>query len=285
MSITKADIHTAVLNRIRACGVAVNDMDGELVETLQDLSQQGRFLETSSDVTTVDGTATATAPTGCLSVKSAWISGGNPLDEISYNDYLQKIKNQTKSVTATYDYTGGTVELMLSGSTNDFEGLAVGDYVRITNTGTSSNMTIGSYAIASIDSTNSAYLGLSTDAGGASDDTGVSVTFLSVSQAEPDKFAIWDGSLYFYPTPDKVYPVTVDFYKLHAASSTTIEFPDEFKAAILYGVMVRLLEGQLVPADPNGNRLIYHENKYIQAINVLRSGHETQPVFVQYRDI
>ena len=63
--------------------------------------------------------------------------------------------------------------------------------------------------------------------------------------SEMTMYARRHGKLYFWPVPDGIYTVNVDHARYHPLSWTEILFGDEFKEAIIEGVIALLYKGQL----------------------------------------
>lgn len=85
------------------------------------------------------------------------------IDEIDYSPVISGL---------SYDHSGGTVERKLSGTTGDFTGVSVGDFIYLYGA-TSGNVGDKVYQVAAIDETNAAYVQLTDDGDLDSDDTSI----------------------------------------------------------------------------------------------------------------
>ncbi len=90
-SITTAHILTKVNSNLKAFETDVND---QIKEILQDIGEKGDFIETSGTITAVDSTATTAAPDLMKREIELYISGGNYLNRITYDEYMVRIENQ-----------------------------------------------------------------------------------------------------------------------------------------------------------------------------------------------
>lgn len=62
---------------------------------------------------------------------------------------------------------------------------------------------------------------------------------------EPTKYAIRHGNIYFWPVPDAVYNIEIDYATYHPETFTNISFGPEFNEAIFEGAIASLYQGQL----------------------------------------
>lgn len=67
----------------------------------------------------------------------------------------------------------------------------------------------------------------------------------SAAQGEPTKYAIRHGKIYFWPVPNAVYNIEVDYSAYHPETFADISFGPEFNEAIYEGVIAALYQGQL----------------------------------------
>ena len=92
-SITKAQVMTTIINRLRSLDVTIMDIDEELRSTLYDISSRDDFILESGTVTTVDGTASYSLPTDFKHLDVAAVSSGNLLEPMTFNDYQRYIED------------------------------------------------------------------------------------------------------------------------------------------------------------------------------------------------
>jgi len=96
----------------------------------------------------------------------------------------------------------------------------------------------------------------------------------------PVRYAVYNGSLYLDPTPDVAYALVTDYTKRHARSAT-IEYGDEFFAAIAHGTYYRFLLSKDQP-----DRATDFKGLYEQAIERLIGTHRpTPPRQTKYHDV
>ena len=108
----------------------------------------------------------------------------------------------------------------------------------------------------------------------------------SPTTGEPEKWCRWNGEIILYhPIPGDEYTVTVDYYKYHANSVTTIEFAEMFREALTQGILYRLYTGQLKKTEDAGQQAITHKQLYENEIQILTGNRPSEPMRVRYRDI
>lgn len=118
----------------------------------------------------------------------------------------------------------------------------------------------------------------------------------SPTPGEPREFAYYDGKFYLFPVPDAVYSVTVEYNSYHANSVTSIEFSEQFREAILNGVLWRLFAGQTILEMMTkarqesvvlqiGAMQTVFERQYENAIEARRRTLHRKSIRVQYSDI
>ena len=64
------------------------------------------------------------------------------------------------------------------------------------------------------------------------------------SNGRPESFAEYNGKYYLYPQSDGVFTAAIDYYKYHANSVSSIEFADEFRNCIYFGVTAEIAIGK-----------------------------------------
>jgi len=193
MAITSAEILTAVNRKLNR---SETDIDTQIKEILYDISSRGNFLKSSSTITAADSTASTSAPDLMKEPIALYITGGNYLDEITYDEYMQFIEDQS-----------------------------------------------------------------------------------SVSESEPEQYALLDDTFYWKNRPDTDYTVNIDYYKYHA-DSTTVEFDDRFRWAIYDGVAMAVAR-DLKLTDQFQIQGVSYEAK----IASLLANIKEQPKITKYRDV
>jgi hypothetical protein len=105
----------------------------------------------------------------------------------------------------------------------------------------------------------------------------------------PQKWFYLNNTLYVYaPVPAAAYTLRIEYYKFHAATTATIEYPDRFRKAIVCGVLSELWGGVLrqVVADKNFVQLEQnkYQSDYDREVALLRSSIPTEVSDVEYKD-
>ena len=94
-TITKAEVHQVILQRLKDHGADINDIDEELRSVLYDISSRDDFLPTTGTITTADGTSSYDEPSLCRRIVDIARSGGNKLKRISFDHYQRTIENSS----------------------------------------------------------------------------------------------------------------------------------------------------------------------------------------------
>ena len=193
MTITAAQILTKVnanLNRNET------DIDDQIKEILQDIGNRDDFIKSATTMTATDSATTTAAPSLMKRYIELYITGGEHLREISYEEYREWMQDQSSPI-----------------------------------------------------------------------------------ESEPEEFALLNDTFYWKPVPNTGYTVQIDYYKYHA-ESTTVEFPDRFRAAVYAGVTMA------VARDENlKEQLAKYLNFYEAEITKLKGLVKRIPTLVRYRDI
>lgn len=114
--------------------------------------------------------------------------------------------------------------------------------------------------------------------------------FATPTTGVPGKYFYLNNVLTLYSLiPDDAYTLQIEYYKFHAASTATIEYPDRFRKAIVLGVMASLWGGLLrsLIADKNYAKMEEdkHQADYEREIIVLKNSIPTEISGVEYKDI
>jgi len=239
MSISAADVLAAVNDRLSRSETSVDD---ELKAVLVELAQVDDFLEASSTVTTSAGTQSYSVPSDFKRAEKLSIVNGNVLTRISWDDYRARMED-TDPVNA-WDET---------------ETYGQGD-----------QCTYGGKTYSSLQDDNLNHQP-DTETSWWQEDTS--------GRGEPQEWTLRDDQFYFWPVPDAIYTISVEYFA-HHAESTTVSFPDRFRECIYCGVTAAVAaKYQLLETYS------FWRGRWAEQVRILREAQ--RPVYrsVRYRDL
>ena len=107
----------------------------------------------------------------------------------------------------------------------------------------------------------------------------------SPSESEPERYCVHNGTLYLFDgVPDQAYTATVFYSKFHD-DSTTIEFSDDFREAIIAGTIAMVWETKLNDQDGWADKAAYWRAKYLAEVVEQRMNRRGQPRITKYKDV
>lgn len=112
----------------------------------------------------------------------------------------------------------------------------------------------------------------------------------SPTTGEPSKWFLWGTNLYVYDyVPNDTYTLQIEYYKYHANSVDTIEFPDRFRRMIVDGVLKDLWRGVLENAIENKDYANLQYERYLRSymhdLDKHKSLTPTEVFQIRYRDV
>lgn len=100
-------------------------------------------------------------------------------------------------------------------------------------------------------------------------------------RAEPKRYIIHNKVLYLWPTPDKVYTLTI-FSSYIERDVDTIDLDDNFEEALIEGSCFKLYESKGIGSSPPGQ---VHLGLYTKAVEQLKRIYSESADRVEYHDI
>lgn len=91
------------------------------------------------------------------------------------------------------------------------------------------------------------------------------ITWAEYNEQVIDGYCYHNGRIYVRPTPDSDKSYTLDYRRYHAASLTTLEYPESFRDAVLWGVIQKIYENyeRWDDAEQAAKRYEHYKNKLI----------------------